>query len=188
MKNRMKVTANDFVLHASAVITPKGVALFSGPSGSGKSTVASLVAQHTGWPVLADDTVHLWKRHDVWVAEDGCKVLSLYREKTLPFSFHNDGVVSVWYSIRQSTIAMCSKLTELEACTFMIQAWLEVAGHSSPYNPINGLRVFPGIVDFARTIQTRKLDCTLQLDTVRIVCEIGSQRILTKHAITGDLT
>ena len=42
------------VLHASSIVTPRGLCVFAGPSGAGKSTLAaSFVA--AGYPVLCDD-------------------------------------------------------------------------------------------------------------------------------------
>lgn len=42
------------VLHAAAVVTPRGAIAFAGPSGSGKSTLATAVAA-LGFPLLCDD-------------------------------------------------------------------------------------------------------------------------------------
>jgi hypothetical protein len=45
-------------LHASAVLTDRGVVVIAAPSGSGKSTLA-LELVRRGWPLFADDTVIL---------------------------------------------------------------------------------------------------------------------------------
>lgn len=172
MRLRLKATAEDFFLHASAVATPDGVALFSGPSGSGKSTVAELVSSQTSWPVMADDVTRIWVHGGVWVAEDGCHALFPSNGgHEWPISHFRGVPVITWFSIRQAPRAASSVLMASEACARMVAAWLEVAGHSSPYDPIAGLRVFPGIVAFARSIPALTLDCTLYNDTVQVVCD-----------------
>lgn len=45
-------------LHASAVLTPRGVCAFTGPTGTGKSTLAASLLR-TGYPVLSDDCLVL---------------------------------------------------------------------------------------------------------------------------------
>lgn len=50
------------VLHAGAVLTPRGAIAFVGNPGRGKSTLCASLAR-TGWPILTDDGVLLeWKR------------------------------------------------------------------------------------------------------------------------------
>jgi len=46
------------VLHASAVLTPRGAVAFAGQTGQGKSTLAASLA-HRGFPVVADDCLLL---------------------------------------------------------------------------------------------------------------------------------
>jgi len=50
-------------LHASAVLTDRGVVAIAAPSGSGKSTLA-LELVRRGWPLFADDTVVLGRRSE----------------------------------------------------------------------------------------------------------------------------
>jgi len=45
-------------LHASAVVTPQGIAAFSGPAGSGKSTIAGSLLK-AGYPLMSDDCLAL---------------------------------------------------------------------------------------------------------------------------------
>ncbi len=55
------------VLHASAVLTPRGVLGFVGGSGEGKSTLALAFAQH-GCALVTDDCLALRKGSDGWLA------------------------------------------------------------------------------------------------------------------------
>lgn len=48
-------------LHATAVLTPRGVCAFIGPTGSGKSTVAACFLK-AGYPVIADDCLLVYSR------------------------------------------------------------------------------------------------------------------------------
>jgi hypothetical protein len=51
-------TRGHFLLHASAVVTPTGIAAFAGETGMGKSTLATSFAA-SGCPLITDDCLHL---------------------------------------------------------------------------------------------------------------------------------
>jgi hypothetical protein len=63
-------------LHASAVLTPFGVAAFMGAAGAGKSTLASVFLA-AGYPVLADDCVVVDRAGGRFIARPGYPGLRL---------------------------------------------------------------------------------------------------------------
>lgn len=168
----MSARDHGLLLHASAVASPRGAILFAGASGAGKSTMAALLHRHTGWPVIADDVTHLRPVGSGWVVEDGCHALALHTGKQAwPFSPHRDVPARLWCAIRQAGQSALAPLSPGAACARMLQAWLEVAGHASPYRPAAGWRVFPRIAALARMLPAATLDCTLGVDTVNLICD-----------------
>lgn len=70
-----------FSLHASAVDTGAGAAVFVGPSGVGKSTLAASLGRNLGWPRAADDIFPL---HESAVARPHFPQLKLGQEEQWP--------------------------------------------------------------------------------------------------------
>ncbi len=66
-------------LHATAVLTPHGVAAFLGESGDGKSTMGALLVQ-AGSRLVTDDMLILTPHHEGYMAQAGPPRLKLYRE------------------------------------------------------------------------------------------------------------
>ena len=65
-------------LHATAVLTDRGVAAFIGASGRGKSTLGALFV-HGGCPLLTDDMLILTAEGDAFLAHPGPPRIKLYR-------------------------------------------------------------------------------------------------------------
>jgi len=65
-------------LHATAVLTDRGVAAFIGASGRGKSTLGALFV-HGGSPLLTDDMLILTEKGDAFLAHPGPPRIKLYR-------------------------------------------------------------------------------------------------------------
>jgi hypothetical protein len=63
-------------LHASGVMTDRGVVAIAAPSGTGKSTLA-LELMRRGWPLFADDTVMLGRRGDAIEAHPSAPFINL---------------------------------------------------------------------------------------------------------------
>lgn len=66
-------------LHATAVLTQRGVAAFLGNSGNGKSTLAALLVS-AGCTLVTDDMLVLARTGPTWMAQPGPPRLKLYRE------------------------------------------------------------------------------------------------------------
>ncbi len=184
VSEKFQVSANRFMLHASAVITPVGVVLFSGPSRAGKSTMASLVSRHTGWPIMADDTVWVNKCGDVWNCEDaGFTVDRLEHNRCACNESITSAPICIWFSVYKARQPACMPLAPSETCAKLVQAWLEVAGHSSPYDPVCGLRFFQGAAVLAKAIRAMDLYCTLETDTVWLILEIVGKKMAACKSI-----
>ena len=65
-------------LHATAVLTDRGVVAFLGNSGDGKSTLAALLMRHR-CQLLTDDMLVLVRDRGTWLAQPGPPRLKLYR-------------------------------------------------------------------------------------------------------------
>jgi hypothetical protein len=65
-------------LHATAVLTDRGVLAFLGNSGDGKSTLAALLLRH-GCTLVTDDMLVLARARGRWLAQPGPPRLKLYR-------------------------------------------------------------------------------------------------------------
>lgn len=65
-------------LHATAVLTDRGVVAFLGNSGDGKSTLAALLVRH-GCKLVTDDMLVLVRERRGWLAQPGPPRLKLYR-------------------------------------------------------------------------------------------------------------
>lgn len=181
MRRNLSPGARPLVLHASAVASPYGALLFGGPSGTGKSSIARLLERGAGWPIMADEVTEVWQRGDRWIADDGSPAASMAsRQGKLAHPDQRGTPIRAWFSLRQASSASDLPLSGRETCAAVVQAWLEVAGHSSPYDPVRGLKVFPYLVALARTIPARTLHFTLGDDTVDLV------RTLSRHATTGE--
>jgi hypothetical protein len=63
-------------LHASAVLTDRGVVAIAAPSGTGKSTLA-LELVRRGWPLFADDTLVLGRRGEAIEAHPAAPFVNL---------------------------------------------------------------------------------------------------------------
>ena len=66
-------------LHATAVLTDRGVVAFLGNSGDGKSTLAALLVRH-GCKLVTDDMLVLIRDRGTWLAQPGPPRLKLYRD------------------------------------------------------------------------------------------------------------
>src|SRR3954464_15702066 len=66
-------------LHATAVLTDRGVLAFLGNSGDGKSTLAALLLRH-GCTLVTDDMLILTRDRGTWLAQPGPPRLKLYQE------------------------------------------------------------------------------------------------------------
>jgi hypothetical protein len=66
-------------LHATAVLTDRGVVAFLGNSGDGKSTLAALFVQH-GCKLVTDDMLVLERDSGRWLVQPGPPRLKLYRD------------------------------------------------------------------------------------------------------------
>ena len=161
-------TQGGIILHASAVVTPVGAALFAGSSGAGKSTIAALLAKCAGWPILADDATRVVFRDGAWGAENGA--LTEGGRLRAPCEVWL-APVAAWFSIRQAPSVSCAPMAAHHACLCMFQAWLEVGGHSSPYDPVRALRAFSVISAMAAGVPALSLDFTLGIDTVRSITD-----------------
>ena len=67
------------VLHATAVLTPRGVCAFTGPTGTGKSTLAASFL-FAGYPVLSDDCLVLEENRELILATPAYPGLRLWED------------------------------------------------------------------------------------------------------------
>ncbi len=66
-------------LHATAVLTPRGVCAFTGPTGTGKSTLAASFL-FAGYPVLSDDCLVLEENRELILATPAYPGLRLWED------------------------------------------------------------------------------------------------------------
>ncbi|NCC31594.1 MAG: hypothetical protein EOM24_06145 [Chloroflexia bacterium] len=99
-------------LHASAVVTPAGAALFMGHSGAGKSTLLNEFL-HRGYPMLAEDlaAVRLDTNGVAWV-EPGVQITKLWADSAAELGQSTDGLPRVRPELEKFVVPVANALTD----------------------------------------------------------------------------
>ncbi len=116
-------------LHASAVVTPAGAALFMGHSGAGKSTLLGEFLRR-GYPMLAEDlaAVRLDAEGAVWV-EPGVQITKLWADSAAALGQSTDGLPRVRPELEKFMLPVTAARADAPA---RLAAIYVLASHNQP--------------------------------------------------------
>lgn len=135
-------------LHASAIVTGKGITAFAGHSGAGKSTTAALL-NSLGYELIADDILPVsFDQHSIPGAWPYLRRLKLHRDPIIQLALTPAGIVSE--TLDKDKYFVCPKRTSYDKWRRLDRLYLlehELTDLHVPIERITGVDAVRALVD-----------------------------------------
>mgnify|MGYP000092698544 CR=1 FL=1 len=115
------------LLHAAAIETQGGAAIFLGPSGIGKSTLCAHVENYTS--ILADDKIYLIPRNGHWVVADATTQSFLDPLRSRKVAGLCGLPLCAIFRLYQATVSSIEPLQPQETCRYLTHSFFEIFWH-----------------------------------------------------------
>lgn len=160
------------VIHGSSVRNGKGALVFLGQSGAGKSSIAELLCSNGTFGFIADDLLALCFLDKCWQVVNGEHHLS----KSLSgedIRIHNATPVIGFMLLRQATQVDSERIAQCEFTMRLMNAILEIVGHSTGYNVYKALKWFHQAGHIAKSIPCWRLHFPLSEHTIMHISSLA---------------
>jgi len=159
------------LLHAAAIETQDGAAIFLGPSGMGKSTLCSYLENYT--TILADDKIYLIPRNGHWVVADATSE-RFFDPLRYSRVFGLRGTpLSAILRLHQATRPSIEPLRRQETCCYLTHSFFEIFWHRD-WSVETKAAMFSALARIARVIPGYRLKTTLSPDTFKLLDQVIS--------------